>query len=134
MDKIEVIKDPKQDIEFWLNALSNEYVNMDNKELLNKCLQIQLNRHLYPPALFVKTDPFEYRMVDTSKMKYMGDLKAAERLKNDSICVIENGQIRNLKEGENTKGVTLVHVNNFPREDKDNEYIEQGEYVRYTTY
>lgn len=66
--------------------------------------------------------------------KYMGDLKAAERLKNDSLCVMENGQIRNIRPDEQlTEDHIIVHVENWHKAEGNNEYIEQGEYARYFT-
>jgi hypothetical protein len=51
MFSVETIKDPRQDIKFWLDALSNPNVNRESKELLNKCLYIELNNYLNPPEL-----------------------------------------------------------------------------------
>lgn len=53
MEGLTVIKDVKKEIEFWLNALSNENVNADNKELLNKCLQLELQNYIHPIVLTV---------------------------------------------------------------------------------
>lgn len=64
-----------------------------------------------------------------NKYDYKGDLQASELLKNNSICIIENGKIRNLKENEKSK--MLVHVDNWLKEDGENDYIKEGECVRY---
>jgi hypothetical protein len=56
MGKVEIIKDHKKDIEFWLNAMSNPNINIENVKLLNMCLQIELNKYLFPSALFTKSD------------------------------------------------------------------------------
>jgi hypothetical protein len=48
MDTIQVVPDPKKEIQFWLDALSNPNVNRENKELLNECLKYQLNAYLLP--------------------------------------------------------------------------------------
>lgn len=42
------IKDTKKEIDFWLKALSNPNVNETNKELLNKCLEYELNGYIFP--------------------------------------------------------------------------------------
>ena len=63
MDKIEVIKDPKQDIEFWLSALSNPNMEKDTIALLNKCLQGELYKYLNPIVKF-KTEPFQPDITD----------------------------------------------------------------------
>jgi hypothetical protein len=62
---------------------------------------------------------------------YKGDLQAAEQLKNNSICAIDNGKIRSIKEDESLKDLEMVYVENCERVDRDNTFIEQGEYVRY---
>lgn len=63
--------------------------------------------------------------------RYKGNLQATERLKNNSICAIDNGKIRNIKEDESLKNLEMVYVDNCERMDRDNTFIEQGEYVRY---
>jgi hypothetical protein len=56
MGNIEVLKDPKQDIKFWLDALSNTNIDRESKELLNQCLQAELKNYLYPIHK-IKIDP-----------------------------------------------------------------------------
>lgn len=51
MDQLTIVKDIKKEVEFWLNALANENLNKDNKELLNRCLYFELNNHLYPVSI-----------------------------------------------------------------------------------
>lgn len=53
MEGLTVIKDVKKEVEFWLNALSNENVNEVNKELLNKCLNLELQNYICPITLTV---------------------------------------------------------------------------------
>ena len=65
--------------------------------------------------------------------KYMGELKAAEKLRNESVCVLENGEIRNLKSDEIINDKLMVYVSNWHPVGKVKEYIDKGEYVRYTT-
>ncbi|MGD6876940.1 hypothetical protein [Bacillus infantis] len=48
MGQLEVVKDVKKDVEFWLKAIESENVNSDNKILLNTCLEMELNKYLYP--------------------------------------------------------------------------------------
>jgi hypothetical protein len=55
-DKIEAIKDSKQEIKFWLDALSNPNINMETVKLLNECLCSELKNYLYP-IYKIKTDP-----------------------------------------------------------------------------
>ncbi len=45
--KLVAIKDAKKEIEFWLKALDNPNITMKNIELLNKCLEMELNSYLY---------------------------------------------------------------------------------------
>jgi hypothetical protein len=59
MENIQVLIDHRKEIEFWVKAISNSDINNENKKLLNQCLQIELNRYLFPPNLFFKTDPPE---------------------------------------------------------------------------
>jgi hypothetical protein len=63
--------------------------------------------------------------------RYKGDLQAVERIKNNSICAIDNGKIRSIKEDESLKDLEMVYVENWERVDRNNTYIKQGEYVRY---
>lgn len=53
MEGLTVIKDVKKEVEFWLNALSNENVSADNKKLLNKCLHLELQNYICPITLTV---------------------------------------------------------------------------------
>jgi hypothetical protein len=59
MGKVEVLKDNKKEIEFWLNAISNPDITNENKKLLNQCLQIELNQYLFPSTILFKTDSLE---------------------------------------------------------------------------
>jgi RsfA family transcription factor len=56
MGKVEVLKDHKKEIEFWLKAISNPDITNENKKLLNHCLQIELNQYLFPSSILFKTD------------------------------------------------------------------------------
>jgi hypothetical protein len=47
-DNLEVMKDPKDDIKFWLDALNNPNIDRESKEMLNKCLYVELNNYLCP--------------------------------------------------------------------------------------
>lgn len=61
--KIEVMIDPKQDIAFWLNALSNPNIDRKSKELLNQCLHAELKNYLYPIHK-INTDPLKYYWIN----------------------------------------------------------------------
>ncbi|MDP4163372.1 MAG: hypothetical protein Q8898_09740 [Bacillota bacterium] len=41
----------KKDIQFWIDALSRPNLDPDTIELLNKCLQCELNRFMEPMAV-----------------------------------------------------------------------------------
>lgn len=56
MSEFTIIPDPKQDIKFWLDALSNPNVNRESKELLNQCLQAELKNYMFPLVKIVKED------------------------------------------------------------------------------
>jgi RsfA family transcription factor len=56
MGKVEILKDHKKEIEFWLKAISNSDITNENKKLLNHCLQIELNQYLSPSSIIFKTD------------------------------------------------------------------------------
>jgi hypothetical protein len=43
-----IVPDPKNDIKFWLDALNNPNIDRESKEMLNKCLYVELNNYLYP--------------------------------------------------------------------------------------
>ena len=49
MSDFEIFDDPRQKVEFWMNALSNPNVNRETTELLNQCLQNELKQYLNPP-------------------------------------------------------------------------------------
>ena len=66
-------------------------------------------------------------------MCFRGDLRATERLKNDSICLVENGGIRKVRHNDEHTD-NLVYVQNWHTVDGDNEFIEAGELVRYRPY
>jgi hypothetical protein len=48
METIAVFIDPKKEIEFWLNSLSNPNVDKDSLVLLNKCLRNEIDKYLQP--------------------------------------------------------------------------------------
>lgn len=52
-----VVKDPKEAIKFWLDALSHQHVNQKNIILLNKCLESELNHYINPnPSTLTSLD------------------------------------------------------------------------------
>lgn len=51
-----VIKDHKKEIKFWINALTNPNVSHDNKVLINKCLNCELNNYLSPFQVLEQID------------------------------------------------------------------------------
>lgn len=76
---------------------------------------------------------YERHFFIPSNTRYMGDLQASEILKNNSVCVLENGKIRNLKNDDKINSVLLVYVYNCHKTGEEVKYIEKNEYVRYTT-
>lgn len=50
--KIMITENPKKEIQFWLDALANPNVNKESIEKLNKGLQMELNKQLYPVVVF----------------------------------------------------------------------------------
>lgn len=48
MGQIEIVEDYKTKSEFWLNALTYPNLNDETIELINRCLQAELNNYLYP--------------------------------------------------------------------------------------
>jgi hypothetical protein len=63
--------------------------------------------------------------------QYNSDLQASEQLRNFTVCIIDNGKIRNLKNQNDIHG-TLVYVSNVSKIEYDQEFINCDEYVRYT--
>ena len=64
-----------------------------------------------------------------SGLTWHTDLEAAEELRNESICVIENGRIRKIR--DNDEHLTKVYVDNWKKEDEDGLTIKKGKMVRY---
>lgn len=61
--------------------------------------------------------------------RYFGDSFAVEDLKNNSICIKEGHQIRNIKSFQDVCANQLVFVCNIlPNEE---EYVKEGKAVRY---
>lgn len=54
---IQVTRDIKQDVKFWVDALNNPHISGDNKILINKCLQAELNSYINPIKI-IKGDVF----------------------------------------------------------------------------
>ena len=51
MDKIQIMPDYKTKSEFWLKALTYPNLSKETIELINRCLQAELNNYLYPHGL-----------------------------------------------------------------------------------
>ncbi|WP_257064322.1 hypothetical protein [Priestia megaterium] len=58
-----------------------------------------------------------------------GDCLAAEKLKNNSVCIKEGSEIRNIKSFQDICANQLVFVCNILPNDE--EYVEEGKAVRY---
>lgn len=65
------------------------------------------------------------------QIKYYADLQAAEELHNESICVIENKEIRKMRLDDDKTKVIFVYVSNPLKTSGYDSYIKKGEYVRY---
>jgi hypothetical protein len=48
MDRIEVVPNSKREVQFWVSCLDNPNITNENKELINKCLNGELKKLLYP--------------------------------------------------------------------------------------
>ncbi len=62
--------------------------------------------------------------------EYKANLQASEEIRNYTVCVIDNGKIRNMKNYTDLYD-NLVYVNNIMPIGKENDTIKTGEYVRY---
>lgn len=51
MDQLEILKDGKAEIQFWLDALSNPNLEKKSITLINQSLQSELNQYLNPVNL-----------------------------------------------------------------------------------
>ena len=48
LGKLEVIPEPKKEIKFWIDLLSNSNLDDESISLINKCLQNELKCYLNP--------------------------------------------------------------------------------------
>lgn len=62
---------------------------------------------------------------------FKGDCIAIEDLRNYSICIKDDGRIRNIKHYNELETELFVMVCNMDKVDRDNSIIRKGEYVRY---
>lgn len=45
-----IMEDPRAEIEFWLRALEQENLSVNNIALLNRCLENELKQYIEPPC------------------------------------------------------------------------------------
>ena len=63
---------------------------------------------------------------------YLGDKRAIERLKNNTVCVLEDDGIRNKRDSDHESETIDVYVQNWDTVEAKTLFIDKGEYVRYS--
>ncbi|MFI2856877.1 hypothetical protein ACH6EH_07025 [Paenibacillus sp. JSM ZJ436] len=56
MGEITVVKDPKTDVGFWLDALSNKNLDQESISLINKLIHREINNFINPVHFLIKEE------------------------------------------------------------------------------